>query len=149
SSSTTSTRTFSRLRAAAYRRHIENRIRADNTPVALTGSMSQTAPVQARTRYRRHRGILVLLAALACLAGCTTGKLETSTSGTAAPPGPATAAAETVPPQAGTATPSQEQRSAVAWPADGTSAADISGIGVVDGPGATRQCPSPGGQGQG
>jgi D-alanyl-D-alanine carboxypeptidase (penicillin-binding protein 5/6) len=30
---------------------------------------------------------------------------------------------------------------AVSWPADGVSAADISGIGVTDGPGATRQVP--------
>jgi D-alanyl-D-alanine carboxypeptidase (penicillin-binding protein 5/6) len=102
--------------------------------------MSPTAPVQARTRYRRHRGILALLAALACLAGCTTGELKTSTSGTAAPAGP-TSAAGTVTPRAGTATPNQERLGAVSWPTDGTSAADISGIGVVDGPGATRQVP--------
>jgi len=78
--------------------------------------MSHTAPAQARTGYRRLRGILALLAALACLAGCTTGELKTSTSGT-------------VTTRAGTATPSQEQLGAVSWPADGTSAADISGIG--------------------
>lgn len=78
--------------------------------------MSQTAPAQARTRYRRHRGILALLAALACLAGCTT-------------------------PGAGTPTPHRERLGAVSWPADGTSAADISGIGVVAGPGATRPVP--------
>jgi serine-type D-Ala-D-Ala carboxypeptidase (penicillin-binding protein 5/6) len=47
----------------------------------------------------------------------------------------------TVTPQAGTATPSREQLGAVSWPAGGTSAADISGIGVVAGPGATRQVP--------
>ena len=102
--------------------------------------MSQTAPVQARTRYRRHKGILALLAALACLAGCTTGELTTSASGTAAPPGPASAAG-TVTPRAGTATPSRERLGPVSWPADGTSAADIRGIGVVDGPGATRPVP--------
>jgi hypothetical protein len=39
-------------------------------------------------------------------------------------------------PRAGTGTPGQEQLGAVSWPADGTSAADISGIGVTDGPGA-------------
>ena len=102
--------------------------------------MSHTAPVRARIRDRRHRGILTLLAALACLAGCTTGELKTWTSGTAAPPGP-TSATGTVAPRSGTATPNQEQLGAVSWPADGTSAADISGIGVVDGPGATRQVP--------
>jgi serine-type D-Ala-D-Ala carboxypeptidase (penicillin-binding protein 5/6) len=72
-------------------------------------------------------GILALLVALACLAGCTMGQLTTSPSGT-------------VTPRAGTVTPSQ-QLGAVSWPADGTSAADISGIGVVQGPGATRQVP--------
>jgi serine-type D-Ala-D-Ala carboxypeptidase (penicillin-binding protein 5/6) len=102
--------------------------------------MSHTAPAQARTGYR-HRGILALLSVFTCLAGCTTGELKTSTSGTAAAPGPATPAAGTVTTRAGTATPSQEQLSAVSWPADGTSAADISGIGVADGPGATRQVP--------
>jgi D-alanyl-D-alanine carboxypeptidase (penicillin-binding protein 5/6) len=100
--------------------------------------MSQAAPVQARICYRRHREILALLAILACLAGCTTGKLKTSTSGTSAPPGPATPAAGLVTPQAGAAAP---RLGAVSWPADGTSAADISGIGVVDGPAATRQVP--------
>ena len=90
--------------------------------------MSQTAPAQARTGYRRHRGILALLVALACLAGCATGELKTSLSGPVAP-------------RAGTATPSQEQLGAVSWPADGVSAADISGIGVMDGLGATQQVP--------
>jgi hypothetical protein len=42
---------------------------------------------------------------------------------------------------AGTPAPSREQLGAVSWPADGVSAADISGIGVTDGPGATRQVP--------
>jgi serine-type D-Ala-D-Ala carboxypeptidase (penicillin-binding protein 5/6) len=90
--------------------------------------MSQTAPAQTHTGYRRHRGILALLVALACLAGCTTGELKTS------PSGPVT-------PRAGTATPSQERLAAVSWPADGVSAADISGIGMTDGPGATQPVP--------
>ena len=102
--------------------------------------MSHTAPARARTGYR-HGGILALLSALTCLAGCTTGELTTSTSGTAAPPGQATSAAGTVTTPAGTANPSQERLGAVSWPADGTSAADISGIGVADGPGATRPVP--------
>jgi D-alanyl-D-alanine carboxypeptidase (penicillin-binding protein 5/6) len=42
---------------------------------------------------------------------------------------------------AGPAAPRQRRLGAVAWPADGTSAADISGYGVTDGPGATRQVP--------
>lgn len=64
-----------------------------------------------------------------------------SPSGTAASPGPSALSTGTVTPGAGTAAPSREQLGAVSWPADGTSAADISGIGVVDGPGATRQVP--------
>ncbi len=97
--------------------------------------MSQTAPAQARTGHRRHRGILALLAALACLAGLAMAMLKTS------PSAPATSPSGTVTPRAGTATPSQEQLGAVSWPADGVSAADISGIGVTDGPGATRPVP--------
>jgi D-alanyl-D-alanine carboxypeptidase (penicillin-binding protein 5/6) len=103
--------------------------------------MSQTAPAQARTGYRRNRGILALLAALACLAGCTMGELKTSPSGPVAPHPQATSPSGAVTPRAGTATPSQEQRGAVSWPADGVSAADIRGIGVTDGPGATQQVP--------
>jgi hypothetical protein len=38
--------------------------------------MSQTAPAQARTGFRRHRGILALLAALACLAGLAIAELK-------------------------------------------------------------------------
>lgn len=91
--------------------------------------MSQTA--SARTR---RRGILALLAALACLAGCGTAELKTSPSGAATPPG-------TVTPGAGTPAPSQDRLAAVSWPADGVSAADISGFGVVAGPGATRPVP--------
>jgi D-alanyl-D-alanine carboxypeptidase (penicillin-binding protein 5/6) len=44
-------------------------------------------------------------------------------------------------PRAGTGTPDQERLGAVSWPADGTSAAYISGIGVTNGLGATRQVP--------
>jgi serine-type D-Ala-D-Ala carboxypeptidase (penicillin-binding protein 5/6) len=80
--------------------------------------MNQTA---ARIGYRRHRRVPALLVAVACLAGCATGQPETSTSRAASD--------------------SQEQLGAVSWPADGVSAADISGIGVTDGPGATRQVP--------
>jgi D-alanyl-D-alanine carboxypeptidase (penicillin-binding protein 5/6) len=42
---------------------------------------------------------------------------------------------------AGPAAQSHPRLGAVAWPADGTSAADVSGYGVTDGPGATRQVP--------
>jgi D-alanyl-D-alanine carboxypeptidase (penicillin-binding protein 5/6) len=92
--------------------------------------MSQTA--SARTR---RTGILALLAALACLAGFAVAGLKTSPSGAAtSPPG-------TVTPGAGTAAPRQERLAAVSWPADGVSAADISGFGVVAGPGATQPVP--------
>jgi serine-type D-Ala-D-Ala carboxypeptidase (penicillin-binding protein 5/6) len=65
--------------------------------------------------------------------------MNKSLSGTAASSGPRTSPSGTVTPRAGTATPSQERLGAVSWPADGASAADIGGIGVVAGPGATRQ----------
>jgi serine-type D-Ala-D-Ala carboxypeptidase (penicillin-binding protein 5/6) len=68
-------------------------------------------------------------------------KQNNSPSGTAASSGPSALPAATVTPQAGTATPSRERLGAVAWPADGTSAADISGIGAVAGRGATRPVP--------
>ena len=102
--------------------------------------MSQTAPAHARAGHRRHRGILALLAAQACLAGCTVGELKTSPSGPVARHPQATSPSGTVTPRAGTATPSQ-RLGAVSWPADGVSAADISGIGMTDGLGATRQVP--------
>ena len=44
-------------------------------------------------------------------------------------------------PTARSANSSQPQLGAVSWPADGVSAAGISGYGVTDGPGATRQVP--------
>ena len=44
-------------------------------------------------------------------------------------------------PAAGPAPSSRPQLGVVSWPADGVSAADISGYGVTDGPGATRQVP--------
>src|SRR5712671_888688 len=103
--------------------------------------MRQTSPAQARTGYRRRRGILALLAALACLAGFAMAELKTSPSGTAASSGPATSPSGMVTPGAGTAAPRRERLAAVSWPADGVSAADISGFGMVAGPGATRPVP--------
>jgi D-alanyl-D-alanine carboxypeptidase (penicillin-binding protein 5/6) len=101
-----------------------------------TNARSVRGPAQARTGYRRRWGILALLAALACVAGFAMAELKTSPSEPAAeaaasPPG-------TVTPGAGTAAPRQERLATVSWPADGVSAADISGFGVVAGPGATR-----------
>jgi D-alanyl-D-alanine carboxypeptidase (penicillin-binding protein 5/6) len=90
--------------------------------------MSRTALTQARTGYRRPRLILALLAALVCLAGCTVAELNTSPSWT-------------VTPRARTVTPGHQRLGDVSWPAAGVSAADISGIGVTDGPGATQPVP--------
>jgi D-alanyl-D-alanine carboxypeptidase (penicillin-binding protein 5/6) len=79
-----------------------------------------------------------VLAALACLAGFAVAELKTSLSGPAASRPQATSPTGTVTPRAGTAAPRRERLAAVSWPADGVSAADISGFGVVAGPGATR-----------
>ena len=59
----------------------------------------------------------------------------------ASPSGSATSPPGTVTPGAATATSLQERLAAVSWPADGASAADVSGFGVVYGPGATRPAP--------
>jgi D-alanyl-D-alanine carboxypeptidase (penicillin-binding protein 5/6) len=106
-----------------------------------TSSWSPRGPDGTRTVYRRRRTSRALLTALACVAalGCLAGlaiaKLPRSASWpTAWPSG-------TSVPAAGTATGSQPRLGAVSWPADGVSAADISGYGVTDGPGATRQVP--------
>ncbi len=79
--------------------------------------------------------MLALLAALACLAGFAVAELKTS------PSGPVMSPPVKVTPQAGTAPPGQEQLAAVSWPADGVSAADIGGLGLVAGPGANRPVP--------
>jgi serine-type D-Ala-D-Ala carboxypeptidase (penicillin-binding protein 5/6) len=106
-----------------------------------TSARSARGPAQARFDYRRDRGILALLAALACLAGLAMAALKTSPSGPVAPSGPPTSPSGTVTPQAGTAAARPERLAAVSWPAYGVSAADISGFGVVAGPGATRPVP--------
>ncbi|MGZ6840137.1 MAG: D-alanyl-D-alanine carboxypeptidase family protein [Frankiaceae bacterium] len=59
----------------------------------------------------------------------------------ASPSESATSPPGTVMPGAATATPLQARLAAVSWPADGASAADVSGFGVVYGPGATRPAP--------
>jgi D-alanyl-D-alanine carboxypeptidase (penicillin-binding protein 5/6) len=82
--------------------------------------------------FRQHRRILILLAAVVCVAGFARAELKTSSSG------PAMSPPVTVTPWAGTAAPRHERPIVVSWPASGVSAADISGFGVVAGPGATR-----------
>jgi D-alanyl-D-alanine carboxypeptidase (penicillin-binding protein 5/6) len=84
---------------------------------------------------------MALLAALACLAGLALAELKIRPSGPVAPLPQATSPTRTVTPRAGTAAPRRERLAAVSWPADGVSAADISGFGVVAGPGATRPVP--------
>ena len=107
-----------------------------------TNARSARRPIQARTGYRRHRGILALLAALACLAVFAVAVLKAYPSGSAtSPPRTVTPGSGTVTPQAGMAAPLQERLAAISWPADGASAADISGFGVVYGPGSTRPVP--------
>jgi serine-type D-Ala-D-Ala carboxypeptidase (penicillin-binding protein 5/6) len=107
-----------------------------------TNARPARRPAQARTGYRRHRGILALLAALACLAVFAVTELTAFPSGSAtSPPRTVTPGSGTVTPQAGTAAPLQERLAAISWPADGASAADISGFGVVYGPGSTRPVP--------
>jgi len=103
-----------------------------------TSTRPARGPAHARTGRRRRRAIPALLAALACLAGLAMAELNTSPSG---PPGPAASPPVTATPGAGTAAPRQERLAAVSWPADGVSAADIGGFGVVAGPGATRPVP--------
>jgi serine-type D-Ala-D-Ala carboxypeptidase (penicillin-binding protein 5/6) len=100
-----------------------------------TSARPARGPAPAPTGHRRHRGILALLAALACLAGFAVAELRTS------PSAPATSPSATVTPGAAPVTPSRGQLGAVSWPGDGVSAADISGFGVVAGPGATRPVP--------
>jgi serine-type D-Ala-D-Ala carboxypeptidase (penicillin-binding protein 5/6) len=89
----------------------------------------------------RQRVILALLVTLGCLAGCTRAELLTPPTGPAASDPRALTPARAVTPPGGGDRPSHERLAAVPWPADGVSAADISGIGVTDGPGATRPVP--------
>src|SRR5690242_5447964 len=112
-----------------------------------TSSRPPWGPDGTRTGYRPRRTNRTLLAAFACLAalGCLAGfviaKLHRSASGpavlswpTARPTGTSTSAA-------GSAAPLQDRLAALSWPAEGASAAAISGTGVIYGPGATRPAP--------
>jgi D-alanyl-D-alanine carboxypeptidase (penicillin-binding protein 5/6) len=112
-----------------------------------TSVRSPRGPDRTRTGYRRRgtsRTLLAAaggLAALGCLAALLIAKLPRPPSrpaalatSTARPPG-------TSAPAAGSVTSSHPKLGAVSWPADGTSAAYISGYGVTAGPGATTKVP--------
>src|SRR5690242_15772865 len=93
---------------------------------------------------RRRGGILALLGAFACLAGLSglaVTELNSPPPGPVAPLPQATPPTRTVTPKGGAAVSRRERLTAVAWPAYGVSAADVSGFGVVPGPGATRPVP--------
>src|ERR1700724_2114422 len=112
-----------------------------------TSSRPPRGPDDTRPGSRRRRTSRTLLTALACLAalGCLAGlviaKLRRSPLRPAALFWPTAWPSGTSTPAAGSVTASQPRLGAVSWPADGVSAADVSGYGVTDGPGATRQVP--------
>jgi serine-type D-Ala-D-Ala carboxypeptidase (penicillin-binding protein 5/6) len=112
-----------------------------------TSSRPGRGPDETRTGYRRRRTSRTLLTALACLAalGCLAGlviaKLHRSPLRPTALFWPTAWPSGTSTPAAGSVTPLQERLAAVSWPAEGASAADVSGFGVVYGPGATRPAP--------
>src|SRR6201994_4665630 len=97
----------------------------------------EPAPAPARTARRRPRGLLALAAALCGLAsaGLTyLGLTELTTP--SFPPAMTAPAPASVSPAAGTTTAGPARLGAVSWPADGSSAADISGVGPGRRPGA-------------
>jgi serine-type D-Ala-D-Ala carboxypeptidase (penicillin-binding protein 5/6) len=112
-----------------------------------TSTRPPRGPDRTRTGYRQRRANRTLLTALACLAalGCLVSlaitKLHQSSPGPTSISWPAASPSGTAAPAAGSAASSQPQLGAVAWPAAGTSAADITGYGVAEGPGATRPVP--------
>jgi D-alanyl-D-alanine carboxypeptidase (penicillin-binding protein 5/6) len=112
-----------------------------------TSSRPQQRPGGTRTGHRRRRTsrtpltALAWLTAFACLAGLVVAKLHGSLFRPTALSSPTAWPSGTSTPAAGSAPPSQSPLGAVSWPADGVSAADISGFGVVAGPGATRTVP--------
>jgi D-alanyl-D-alanine carboxypeptidase (penicillin-binding protein 5/6) len=81
------------------------------------------------------------VAALGCLAGLVIAKLPRPHSRPAAPSWPTGLPSGTSTRAAGPGPASLPKLDAVSWPSDGTSAAEISGYGVTNGPGATRQVP--------
>src|SRR5690348_5520298 len=112
-----------------------------------TSSRPRWGPTRTRTGYRRRRTSRTLvtafacLAALGCLAGFVIAKLHRPPSGPTVLSSPTARPSGTSARAAGSDAALRERLAAVSWPADGASAADISGVGVVYGPGATRPAP--------
>jgi D-alanyl-D-alanine carboxypeptidase (penicillin-binding protein 5/6) len=112
-----------------------------------TSTRPPRGPDGTPTGYQRSGTSRTLLTALACLTtlGCLAGLVIAQPHKSPANPTaiswPMASPSGTATRAAGSATSSLPQLGAVAWPADGTSAADISGYGVTEGPGATRQVP--------
>ena len=84
---------------------------------------------------------LACLAALGCLAGFVIAKLHRPPAGPAVLSSPTARPAGTSARAAGAGAALRERLAAVSWPGDGASAAGISGVGEVYGPGATRPAP--------
>jgi len=112
-----------------------------------TSSRPPGGPDGTRTGYRPRQTNRTLLAAFACLAalGCLAGfviaKLHRSPSEPAVQSWPTARPTGTSASAAGSAAPLQDRLAALSWPAEGASAAGISGTGVIYGPGATRPAP--------
>src|SRR5262245_43516759 len=94
-------------------------------PGRVTSPGQDRRPGTHRRRRRRTKILTLLAAGALCLAGFPIVQLTTG------PAKPLHAPVIHRSPQLG----------AVAWPADGESAADIGGVGLVPGPGATRPVP--------
>src|SRR3984957_1132651 len=108
-----------------------------------TSSWSPRGPDGTRTGYQRRRTSKTLLAALACLAalglGCLAGLVIAKSH--RSPSLPTARPSEMPTPAVRPTTASKPRLGAVSWPADGVSAAGITGYGVTNGPGATRPVP--------
>jgi D-alanyl-D-alanine carboxypeptidase (penicillin-binding protein 5/6) len=112
-----------------------------------TSSRPPRGPDRTRTDDRRPRTsrtlltALACLIALACLAGLVIAARDKSPGGPTAVSLPTAWPAGTFSSAAASATASRSRLGAVSWPAEGVSAAFISGHGMTDGPGATRPVP--------
>src|SRR5215475_15147954 len=94
--------------------------------------MARTA--SARTTTRRTLGPIAVGLTVVTAAIIGTLVYQSASSSATSPPWPGTA-------QPGPVTPRNGQLGTIAWPASGVSAAGISGIGVLPGPGASRPVP--------